>query len=80
MQHDVAETLTRVFPVPTRLLNGASLAGDPLAVLPVLYHLLWNQTLVAELRRSQQVAGLSHDSIMRSIRLIDELILDFDTA
>jgi hypothetical protein len=53
MRHDIAEVLIRVFgAAPTSLLNGASLAGDLLAVLPVLYHLLWKQTLTAELRTS----------------------------
>jgi hypothetical protein len=27
---------------------GASEAGDPLGVLPVLYHLLWRQVLAAD--------------------------------
>lgn len=33
-------------------MTGAHLAGDPLAVLPVLYHLLWRHTLTVELRKS----------------------------
>jgi len=49
---DTAETLSRVFASPTPLLTGASLAGDPMAVLPVLYHLLWNHTLAVELSNS----------------------------
>jgi hypothetical protein len=49
---DMAEALTRVFAAPTPLLHGANLAGDPLAVLPVLYHLLWKHTLTVELRTS----------------------------
>jgi hypothetical protein len=49
---DIAETLIRVFATPTPLLTGANLAGDPLAVLPVLYHLLWKHTLTVELRNS----------------------------
>jgi hypothetical protein len=48
----IAEVLTGVFAAPTPLLNGAGLAGDPLAVLPVLYHLLWKHTLTTELRAS----------------------------
>lgn len=31
------------------LFAGASQVGDRLAVLPVLYHLLWRQSLVADL-------------------------------
>ena len=28
---------------------GAAAAGDPLAVLPVLFHLMWRQALAADL-------------------------------
>ena len=31
------------------LMDGAEAAGDPVAVLPVLYHLLWRQELAADL-------------------------------
>ena len=34
---------------PRPLLDGARRAGDPIAVLPVLYHLLWAHVLEAEL-------------------------------
>lgn len=47
---DMASTLNRVFAEPMPLMTGACLAGDPLTVLPVLYHLLWRHTLAAELR------------------------------
>ena len=47
---DIASALTRVFAEPTPLMTGAHLAGDPLAVLPVLYHLLWKHTLAVELK------------------------------
>jgi hypothetical protein len=48
-QSAIASALTRVFAEPTPLMTGARLAGDPLAVLPVLYHLLWKHTLGVEL-------------------------------
>ena len=33
--------LRRVFATPTPLMAGAAAAGDPIAVVPVLFHLLW---------------------------------------
>lgn len=44
----VAEQLLEVFSVPKPLMTGAGEAGDPVAVLPVLYHLLWRQALVTD--------------------------------
>ncbi|MEY9934151.1 hypothetical protein ABH926_008815 [Catenulispora sp. GP43] len=43
--------LVEVFAEPTPLLAGAGLAGDPLAVLPVLFHLLWTGVLTTDLSR-----------------------------
>ena len=43
-RHHLAETvevLRRVFATPTPLMAGAEAAGDPIAVVPVLFHLLW---------------------------------------
>jgi hypothetical protein len=37
--------LREVFAVATPLLAGAEAVGDPIAVLPVLFHLLWHQEL-----------------------------------
>jgi hypothetical protein len=34
---------------PAPLLSGAEVVGDPIAVLPVLFHLLWRHDLVADL-------------------------------
>lgn len=48
---DVAERLRRIFAGPLPLMVGAEEAGDPIAVLPVLFHLLWRQELVADLSR-----------------------------
>jgi hypothetical protein len=41
--------LTTVFRQPTPLAEGAYVAGDPVAVLPVLFHLLWLGLLSADL-------------------------------
>src|SRR6185312_17240923 len=43
-RHHLAETvdvLRRVFATPRPLMAGAAAAGDPIAVVPVLFHLLW---------------------------------------
>ena len=45
----IAARLLEVFNGPRALMDGAELVGDPLGVLPVLYHLLWKQLLVADL-------------------------------
>jgi hypothetical protein len=47
----VAALLRDVFARPMGLMEGAAAAGDPIAVLPVLFHLLWRQVLTADLRR-----------------------------
>lgn len=43
------ERLLEVFDRPIGLFEGAAAVGDRLAVLPVLYHLMWRQELVADL-------------------------------
>jgi hypothetical protein len=43
------EVLRRVFATPTPLMAGAEAAGDPIAVLPVLFHLLWCHELTIDL-------------------------------
>lgn len=45
----VVAALRAVFAEPAALMDGAEAAGDPLAVLPVLFHLMWCQRLVADL-------------------------------
>jgi hypothetical protein len=49
--HDpaVAGRLREAFTRPRALMDGAELAGDPLAALPVLFHLMWSHVLVADL-------------------------------
>lgn len=45
---EVARVLREVFAIPTPLLVGARAAGDPIAVLPVLFHLLWRRELTVD--------------------------------
>ena len=45
----VVEPLLEAFTRPTPLLAGAAGVGDPIGVLPVLYHLLWRGVLNVEL-------------------------------
>src|SRR6266498_2369297 len=45
----VAQALRAVFVDPVPLLAGAEVVGDSIAVLPVLFHLLWCQVLTADL-------------------------------
>lgn len=47
-----APELLDVFAGPCGLVAGAEAIGDSIAVLPVLYHLLWSGDLVADLDRS----------------------------
>jgi hypothetical protein len=49
MDEPTAVRLREVFVEPVGLMAGAALVGDPIAVLPVLYHLLWCGDLVADL-------------------------------
>lgn len=46
---EVAAALVTVFDRPLPLLAGAEAVGDPIAVLPVLFHLLWRQDLLVDL-------------------------------
>lgn len=48
-QPALAAVLREVFTAPTGLLVGAEAVGDPIAVLPVLFHLLWRHELVVDL-------------------------------
>lgn len=45
----LAAALREVFATPTALLVGAEAVGDPLAVLPVLFHLLWRRQFAVDL-------------------------------
>jgi hypothetical protein len=44
-----AGRVRQAFGEPRPLMDGARQAGDPIAVLPVLYHLIWTRVLEAEL-------------------------------
>jgi hypothetical protein len=44
----VASALLETFTEPQPLIDGAARVGDPIAVLPVLFHLLWLHELTAE--------------------------------
>ena len=51
-RHDlpaITEALRQVFATPIGLHAGADAVGDPIAVLPVLFHLLWRRELVVDL-------------------------------
>jgi hypothetical protein len=60
MNQGRAARLREVFAGPAPLLAGARAAGDPVAVLPVLYHLLWTGVLVTDLAS----APLSGESVV----------------
>jgi hypothetical protein len=47
---EVVAALREVFAEPTPLMDGADAVGDPIAVLPVLFHLLWCGELTCDLR------------------------------
>lgn len=44
----VTEALPDTFIFPRSLMSGAEQAGDPIAVLPALYHPIWRHALVAD--------------------------------
>jgi hypothetical protein len=63
-RHAVAGVVERVldaFAEPRRLLAGARAAGDQVAVLPVVFHLLWRQVLLTDVGST-----LGVDSLVRS--------------
>ena len=57
---DVREVLRRVFVTPTPLMAGTAAAGDPIAVLPVLFHLLWRGVLAVDVS-----VPLNQDTVAR---------------
>src|SRR6476620_4873471 len=46
---DMAAALQAAFAAPTELMAGAESVGDPIALLPVLFHLLWCHRFRADL-------------------------------
>ena len=60
------EVLRRVFATPTPLMAGAESAGDPIAVLPVLFHLLWCHELAIDLATPlHQATPVSSSAVQR---------------
>jgi hypothetical protein len=59
---EIADALVDVFAEPNGLFAGAALVGERLRVLPVLYHLMWQGRLVANLTGGP----LSAPSIVRT--------------
>lgn len=60
-QPDRAGQLRQAFARPAALMEGVTAVGDPLGVLPVLFHLLWRRELQTDL----QSAPLSENSLVR---------------
>lgn len=60
----VAEELLAAFSHPRPLMSGVRLVGDPVSVLPVLFHLVWHQRLAVELGR----APLSETTVVSPAR------------
>lgn len=56
-QRERAADLRRVFACPTALMDGVTAVGDPLGVLPVLFHLLWRHELDTDLRSAPLCSG-----------------------
>ncbi len=48
-REEVADALMATFVTPRSLLDGVAAVGQRIAVLPVAFHLLWRQVLVADL-------------------------------
>jgi hypothetical protein len=57
-QPALASRLRAVFAEPAPLLAGAAAAGDPVAVLPVLFGMLWRGELAADLDTGRLVPGM----------------------
>jgi hypothetical protein len=54
---EVVEGLLQVFAEPTALFAGVARVGDRIGVLPVLFHLLWRQDVVADLAAAPLAAS-----------------------
>lgn len=73
----MAEDLRAVFTQPRGLLPGAQAVGDPIAVLPVLFHLLWCREMAVDLEREL----LSAATLVRSApAIVKEVGGDADTS
>ncbi|MCX4523644.1 TnsA-like heteromeric transposase endonuclease subunit [Streptomyces anulatus] len=60
-----ATRLREVFAEPLALMGGAASAGEPLAVLPVLFHLLWSHELTAEMSQPLSAGSLVSSGVIR---------------
>jgi hypothetical protein len=61
---EVSDALRAVFATPTPLTNGAEMVGDPIAVLPGLFYLLWRQELHVDLS-----LALQPDSVISGVHV-----------
>ncbi|MCZ4510066.1 TnsA-like heteromeric transposase endonuclease subunit [Streptomyces sp. ActVer] len=61
----VVSRLREVFAEPLPLLDGVVLVGDPIAVLPVLFHLLWSHELVVDVSVPLHAASLVSPGVVR---------------
>jgi hypothetical protein len=57
LQPQWAAQLQQVFAQPRSLMKGVVAVGDPIAVLPVLFHLLWHRRLVGDLLWHRRLVG-----------------------
>lgn len=57
VESTVAALMATAFAEPRPLIEGARSVGDPVAVLPVLHHLLWSKELMVDL--SQRLESVS---------------------
>ncbi|MFE7752519.1 TnsA-like heteromeric transposase endonuclease subunit [Streptomyces sp. NPDC057428] len=58
-----AAALREVFHEPWPLIDGACLVGDPITVLPVLFHLIWRNELEVELSVPLHARSLVHPGV-----------------
>ncbi|MFC9647996.1 hypothetical protein [Streptomyces sp. NPDC056937] len=61
----VASVLRDVFAEPLPLMDRAAAVGDPIAVLPVLFHLLWSHELVVGVSVPLHAASLVSSGVVR---------------
>jgi hypothetical protein len=60
---EVADRLRVVFREPCALMSGAEATGDPIGVLPVLFHLLWRHELETDLSVPLHPAALIRPAV-----------------
>jgi hypothetical protein len=70
---EVAQVLRAVFAEPSELRGRAGVVGDPIAVLPVLFHLLWRHDLQADLTRplaEDTIVTTAEDRLAAAARMV----------